>query len=92
MLRTCGMGFGALAFNDLLARDSVGGEVPVHFAPKAKYVIHLFMNGGAESRRHLRSETAVEEAARKVGADEKPSHRTTDRKCDGFPVPIPAVR
>ena len=47
LLRTCGVGMGALAMNDMLAREATaGGAVQTHFAPKAKYVIHLFMNGG----------------------------------------------
>ena len=51
LLRTCGVGMGALALNDLLSREAVAdsnwrGEVPLHFPAKAKRVIHLFMNGG----------------------------------------------
>src|SRR5881275_3346201 len=54
MLHRCGMGFGALALGDLIARaqtataastDPLMSRAP-HFAPKAKRVIHLFMNGG----------------------------------------------
>lgn len=37
---------GALALNDLLAREAYAGEVPLNFPAKAKRVIHLFMNGG----------------------------------------------
>jgi hypothetical protein len=56
-LRRCGMGFGGLALGGLLGRDqaaatdlthparTVAGGGP-HFAPKAKRVVHLFMNGG----------------------------------------------
>ncbi|NND98961.1 MAG: DUF1501 domain-containing protein [Pirellulaceae bacterium] len=47
LLRACGTGIGALALSDLMGREAfAGGEVGLHFAPKAKYVIHLFMNGG----------------------------------------------
>ncbi len=55
-LRRCGVGFGSLALTDLLSRSALAGpaakdslavgEVPIHFPVKAKYVIHLFMNGG----------------------------------------------
>lgn len=52
-LRRCGMGFGALALGGLLgnqrASASAYGPLPPgmpHFAPKAKRVVHLFMNGG----------------------------------------------
>jgi hypothetical protein len=57
LLQRCGMGYGALALESLLARpgEALAGEtsganplaarVP-HFAPRAKHVIHLFMNGG----------------------------------------------
>jgi hypothetical protein len=58
MLQQCGMGFGTLALGSLMAGQ---GELSAatgaaftnpfaprqpHFAPKAKRVIHLFMNGG----------------------------------------------
>jgi hypothetical protein len=60
MLRRSGMGFGSLALGALMADSGMlrpaaaadGGSVsPLapkrpHFAPKAKRVIHLFMNGG----------------------------------------------
>ncbi len=55
MLRRSGMGFGSLALGGLLADAGMLGAaessnplVPKapHFAPKAKRVIHLFMNGG----------------------------------------------
>jgi hypothetical protein len=50
-LRRCGMGFGAVALGSLVDRAAakpVGyGTAPIrHFAPKAKRVVHLFMNGG----------------------------------------------
>jgi hypothetical protein len=45
-----GGGFAGLALVDLLARDRAwGGELAArqpHFAPKAKHVVFLFMNGG----------------------------------------------
>jgi hypothetical protein len=44
MLSRCGIGLGSLALSDLLARDATATEL--HFAPRAKHVIHLFMNGG----------------------------------------------
>ena len=50
-LRRCGMGFGGLALGSLLenahaapSMSSMGSVA--HFAPKAKRVVHLFMNGG----------------------------------------------
>ncbi len=51
-LERCGMGFGAMALGGLLSgRASAmpgmpGGLLQPHFAPKAKRVVHLFMNGG----------------------------------------------
>jgi hypothetical protein len=60
-LQRCGMGFGALALGGLLGRDQAtamaaggpysgmggaGASNLPHFAPKAKRVVHLFMNGG----------------------------------------------
>lgn len=45
LLRTCGTGLGALALSDMLFRESLGAQA-LHFEPRAKHVIHLFMNGG----------------------------------------------
>ena len=50
-LRRCGMGFGGLALGGLMGESASAapvdgyGTIP-HFAPKAKRVVHLFMNGG----------------------------------------------
>lgn len=54
MLRACGMGLGALALPALLAEAGHAAPAPLnpltprepHFAPKAKRVIHFFLNGG----------------------------------------------
>lgn len=45
------MGFGALAFSGIAQNDLLGDEMPLypktpHFAPKAKNVIFLYMDGG----------------------------------------------
>ncbi len=49
-LRRCGMGFGGLALGGLMTGNSsaamTGEPSGPHFAPKAKRVVHLFMNGG----------------------------------------------
>ena len=52
-LSVCGTGLGSLALADLVARDASAegvdgflGDVRLHHAPRAKRVIHLFMNGG----------------------------------------------
>src|SRR5258708_31670625 len=52
MLRTIGGGFGALGLAGVLAQEALADSAnPLaprspHFAPKAKRVIFLFMNGG----------------------------------------------
>ncbi|MEM7392560.1 MAG: DUF1501 domain-containing protein, partial [Verrucomicrobiota bacterium] len=46
-LTRCGMGMGALALGSVVDADGSSFEVKKpHFVPKAKRVIHLFMNGG----------------------------------------------
>ena len=45
-LGTLSTGLGGLALASLLPREAFAATPP-HFAPKAKYVIQLFMNGGA---------------------------------------------
>ena len=49
MLHTIGAGFGLLAASDLLASEKPGNPLAPrapHFAPTAKHVIYLFLNGG----------------------------------------------
>src|SRR5947209_985647 len=48
-LKKMGAGFGALALADVLSASTTGPSLAVkapHFAPKAKRVIFLFLNGG----------------------------------------------
>ncbi len=45
LLQTTGAGMGMLALADVLQGSAKSGLQP-HFAPRAKRVIHLFMNGG----------------------------------------------
>src|SRR6478609_10147128 len=48
MIQAIGGGFGALRLARLLASEATGTTSPrgPHFKPRAKRVIHLFMNGG----------------------------------------------
>jgi len=48
MIHALGGGFGAICLSSLLAEQAVSSDArPLpHFAPRAKRVIHLFMNGG----------------------------------------------
>lgn len=50
LLKTLGGGLGMLGAAQVLAAEDSGGapatELKTHFAPRAKRVIHLFMNGG----------------------------------------------
>jgi len=48
-LRRCGMGFGGLALGSLMGGRASAAAPDLagpHFAPRAKRVVHLFMNGG----------------------------------------------
>jgi hypothetical protein len=47
-LKRCGMGFGSLALTDLVCRPASAGDMTLvpHFAPTARRVIHVFLNGG----------------------------------------------
>jgi hypothetical protein len=45
-LRRCGLGFGALAFAGLCAEADETGVRSPHFAPRARRVVHLFLEGG----------------------------------------------
>mgnify|MGYP002624210236 FL=1 len=47
MVQALGGGFGGLGLAGLLSRDAGAvSDRPSHFAPRAKRIIHLFMNGG----------------------------------------------
>jgi hypothetical protein len=51
MLQRCGMGLGSLALGDLLRGSNALANGPLtmhrpHFTPRAKHVIHVFLNGG----------------------------------------------
>ncbi|MBM3738052.1 MAG: DUF1501 domain-containing protein [Acidobacteria bacterium] len=51
LLQQLGSGFGAMSANALMAAESAPAPTPLdpkapHFAPKAKHVIYLFLNGG----------------------------------------------
>jgi hypothetical protein len=45
-IQSLGGGFGALGLTNILAREATGATKQAHFAPRAKRVIQLFMNGG----------------------------------------------
>ena len=90
MIRRSGIGFGTAALGSLLA-DSAAGErkspmapQPPHFTPKAKRVIHLFMNGGPSHVDTFDPKTALAKNAGK----ELPFNLPTERKTGAaFPSP-----
>lgn len=45
-LKTLGTGLGILALPDLLSADNPLQARPAHFAPKAKRIVHIYLNGG----------------------------------------------
>lgn len=45
-LRTAGTGLGCLALPGLLRADNPLTPKPPHFAPKAKRIVHIYLNGG----------------------------------------------
>ena len=90
MIRRSGIGFGTAALGSLLA-DSAAGErkspmapQPPHFMPKAKRVIHLFMNGGPS---HVDTFDPKPALAKNAGK-ELPFNLPTERKTGAaFPSP-----
>jgi len=90
MIRRSGMGFGTAALGSLLA-DSAAGErkspmapQPPHYTPKAKRVIHLFMNGGPS---HVDTFDPKPALAKNAGK-ELPFNLPTERKTGAaFPSP-----
>ena len=90
MIRRSGIGFGTAALGSLLA-DSAAAErkspmapQPPHFMPKAKRVIHLFMNGGPS---HVDTFDPKPALAKNAGK-ELPFNLPTERKTGAaFPSP-----
>src|SRR5262245_5429347 len=75
LLRSCGMGFGALALGDLLAQSarsdnpqSLNPMAPKspHFPARAKHVIHIFLNGGPSQVDTFDPKPALEKYAGKA--------------------------
>jgi hypothetical protein len=82
-LRRSGMGMAMLGLADLQAGESQVGRP--HFAPKAKRVIHFFLNGGPS---HVDTFDPKPALARYDGKP-IPSHRITERKTGAaFPSPF----
>lgn len=87
-LRRSGIGFGSLALADLLAGQDAGavaatasGSNPMlpkqpHFAPRAKAVIHLFMNGGPSQVDTFDPKPALE----KLHGEALPNNLRTERE------------
>lgn len=72
-LRSVGGGVGMAALVELLAADGLTAAEPSspvgpHFAPKAKSVIFMFMEGGPRPVRTVRSEARTRALGRSVAA------------------------
>ncbi|TWT67427.1 DUF1501 domain-containing protein [Allorhodopirellula solitaria] len=85
-LRQSGIGLGAIALGNLLQGDANAGSpatgftgnVPTHFPPTAKRVIHLFMNGGPSQVDSFDHKPALEQFDGKTaGLDELKTERPT---------------
>ncbi len=98
LLRRSGMGFAALGLADLMAGQGLLSAAPrpveqsplaprqPHFAPKAKRVIHLFMNGGPS---HVDTFDPKPALARYAGQPlPMPNLRTERRTGAAFPSPF----
>ena len=83
----CGMGMGTLALANVMSQMGLGAETspsavgPINplapkmpqFAPKAKRVIHLFMNGGPSQVDTFDPKPALDEVRRQAAADAIPA-------------------
>src|ERR1035438_859966 len=96
LLKRSGMGFGSLALGALFgnaaaAETILQGPLAPHspqFAPKAKRVIHLFMNGGPSQVDTFDPKPMLEKYAGKA----LPLHMQTERRTGaGFPSPFQFV-
>ena len=91
-LRRCGMGMGALGFAQTLgaaeigaARNPLAAHAP-HFAPRAKRVIHFFLNGGPS---HVDTFDPKPALAKYAGQPLPSENLRTERKTGAaFPSPF----
>lgn len=89
-LRRCGLGLGWLGLSPLLAEVSSHGSPmsgrPPHFRPKAKRVVHFFLNGGASHVDTFDPKPALE---RHAGRSLPTENLRTERKTGAaFPSPF----
>ena len=87
-LKRCGMGFPALAAAALLQEDAQAGPLATrepHFTPKAKRVIHLFMNGGPS---HVDTFDPKPALAQYAGKELPFKFKTERRTGAAFPSPF----
>ena len=86
LLQKTGMGVGGLALAGFLNGGSLKGAVTgPHFRPRAKHVIHLFMNGGPSHVDTFDPKPALAKFAGK----KLPLHYSTERKTGvAFPSPF----
>ena len=85
-LQRMGIGLGTLGLAGILAQDAAQGATPqgvldpkpAHFAPRAKHIIHLFMNGGPSQVDTFDPKPALEKynGERPPGAELKTERRT----------------
>ncbi|MEX2212775.1 MAG: DUF1501 domain-containing protein [Phycisphaeraceae bacterium] len=100
-LRRCGMGMGMLGLSSVLSQNgllvpqqALGAIAPTnpllpkppHFAPKAKRVIHLFMNGGPSHIDTFDPKPSLEKYAGKLLP--RPNLRTERETGAAFPSPF----
>ena len=91
-LRRCGMGMGALGFAQTLgaaemnaARNPMAAHAP-HFAPRARRVIHFFLNGGPS---HVDTFDPKPALAKYAGQPLPSENLRTERKTGAaFPSPF----
>src|SRR4051812_12732813 len=87
-LRRSGVGFGMIGLAALLVEKpgaQAAEAVRAHFAPKAKRIIHFFLNGGPSHVDTFDPKPAL----LKYAGQPLPSHRITERKTGAaFPSPF----
>ena len=94
VLRLMGNGFGMLALADSLRAAGQGplAVKPPHFAPSAKRVIFLFMNGGIVAGRHVRSQAGARQASWRADAGAEDQDRPRLRQPHAVALCVPQMR
>ena len=97
LLRTTGTGLGLLALPALLQAEEVASSNPLavrspHFAPRAKHLVHIYLNGGPSQVDTWDPKTELTKWGGQEAAAGQLDDGTGDRRGVGLAVSVRSIR